>query len=62
MQDDGTNKTGLTWQFNRKILRELYESFQQTALWPRWKKDHDNVHVCLVKAEKSAVEIDDEAH
>lgn len=53
--DDGTNKTGLTWQFNRKILRELYESFQQTALWHALEeKDHDNVHVYIVKAEKSA--------
>ena len=53
--DDGTNKTGLTWQFNRKIMRELYESFQQTALWHALEeKDHDNVHVYIVKAEKSA--------
>ena len=53
--NDDTTKTSLTWQFDRKILRDLYESFQQTALWHALEeKDHDDVHVHIVKAEKSS--------
>ena len=53
--NDDSTKMSLTWQFNRKILRDLYESFQQTALWHALEeKDHDTVHVHIVKAEKSA--------
>lgn len=53
--NDDTATTSLTWQFDRKILRELYESFQQTALWHALEeKDHDDVHVHIVKAENSS--------
>jgi pimeloyl-ACP methyl ester carboxylesterase len=50
-----TKDSKLQWQFDRKVLRALYESFQKRNLWHALEdKDHDNVFVNIIKAEKSS--------